>query len=731
MELFSQTPQHSTQPLAYRMCPRTLTEYIGQEHIIGDGRLLRRAIQADQLSSIIFYGPPGTGKTTLARVIANTTSSRFVTMNAVLSGVKDLRVEIQEARDRLALHGKRTILFIDEVHRWNKSQQDALLPWVENGTVILIGATTENPYFEVNAALVSRSRIFQLKQLTRDDLLQIARQAIADPERGYGSFTIDFEQGALEHIIDIANGDARSLLNALQLAVETTGVAFPPPNGSTIAISRAAAEESIQKKVVLYDKEGDYHFDVISAFIKSIRGSDPDAALYWLARMVRAGEDPKYIFRRMLIAASEDIGLAAPEALGVVEAAAAAFDRVGLPEGRFHLAQAALYLATAEKSNSTLGFFDALKSIERDEDSEVPVHLKDASRDSKSFGHGAGYLYPHAYRDHWVAQQYLPTGIQGSVFYQPSDSGYEATIRQRVLRNREAQIGAAEAGNSEVLTFSPADNSRDAWLKRLVSGAGERLSVTRDAIFAAARFNRHDRILVLRADDGVLLWESCRKAPEGGVFAVVTDAAHLDTLAAYGAGMREVERPVIVHAEPLSEFARHEDLAHLRFDKILGINTLTRLEESHSLLSALHTAAAVNGMLILSEIIPRASTRLSSLIPPSHSSLQQLLLDGEQAIYTGSDNPLINWDADQLTAALEEHGFSILSAASETAEERRLITPADIDRWMQRLYLPAITAIRGDDPDLSALTAEIARILCNSPVSWQTTSLLICAEAVT
>ncbi len=717
MELFSQTPQHTTQPLAYRMCPRTLTEYIGQEHIIGEGRLLRRAIQADQLSSIIFYGPPGTGKTTLARVIANTTSSRFVTMNAVLSGVKDLRVEIQEARDRLALHGKRTILFIDEVHRWNKSQQDALLPWVENGTVILIGATTENPYFEVNAALVSRSRIFQLKQLTRDDLLLIARQAIADPERGYGTFSLEFEQGALEHIIDIANGDARSLLNALQLAVETTDDKFPPPPGTAIAISRTAAEESIQKKVVLYDKEGDYHFDVISAFIKSIRGSDPDAALYWLARMVRAGEDPKYIFRRMLIAASEDVGLAAPEALGVVEAAAAAFDRVGLPEGRFHLAQAALYLATAEKSNSTLGFFDALKSIEREEDSEVPLHLKDASRDSKSFGHGAGYLYPHAFRDHWVAQQYLPTGIQGSVFYQPTDSGYEATIRQRVLRNREAQIGAAAVtAESEILTFTPADSGRDAWLQRLVSGAGEKLSATRDAIFAAAQFRRHDRILILRADDGVLLWESCRKAPEGGVFAVATDAAHLDTLVSYGAGMPEIERPVILHADPLSDFVQHESLKSILFDKIVGINTLTRLDESFSLLSAMQDVVDDGGMLILSEIIPRASTRLSSLIPGSHSTLKQLLLDGEEVIYTGSDNPLINWDDEQLIEALEQHGFSILSAARETATEKRLITPEDIGRWIQKLYLPAISASRGVESEHSAISAEIARILCHKPV---------------
>lgn len=294
-DLFSTEDQINSQPLAYRMRPRTLDEYIGQEHIIGKGRLLRRAIQADLLSSVIFYGPPGTGKTTLARVIANTTKSHFSTLNAVLSGVKELRYEIDMARDRLAHFSQRTILFVDEVHRWNKSQQDALLPWVENGTFILIGATTENPYFEVNAALVSRSRVFQLTKLTDLELKKVALQALNDKERGYGKYSIIFEDGALEHLIDVAQGDARSLLNALQLAVETTPDTFPPKEGSTIKISMEAAEESIQKKVVLYDKEGDYHFDVISAFIKSIRGSDPDASLYWLARMVAAGEDPRFI----------------------------------------------------------------------------------------------------------------------------------------------------------------------------------------------------------------------------------------------------------------------------------------------------------------------------------------------------------------------------------------------------------------------------------------------------
>ena len=430
MDLFEDR-QTAKEPLAARMRPRSLDEYIGQEHIVGRGRLLRRAIAADQLTSVIFYGPPGTGKTTLARVIANHTKSNFITLNAVLTGVQNIREAIAQAEEHYKLYSRRTILFVDEVHRWNRSQQDALLPWVENGTIILVGATTENPFFEVNKALVSRSRVFQLLPLERHHLIQAATAALQDKERGYGRWQVEFEEGALEHLVDTANGDARSLLNALELAVETTPEHWEPEGnpprpayGSKIYISRETAEESIQKKVVLYDRDGDYHYDVISAFIKSLRGRDPDAALYWLARMVAAGEDPGFIFRRMLISACEDTGLADPMAISVVESCAAAFDRVGLPEGRYHLAHAALYLATAPKSNSSLAFFDALAAVER-EDAEVPNHLKDGNRDAKGFGHGAGYLYPHAYTDHWVAQQYLPDALNGRVFYNPSTQGYE------------------------------------------------------------------------------------------------------------------------------------------------------------------------------------------------------------------------------------------------------------------------------------------------------------------
>ncbi|WP_304244489.1 AAA family ATPase, partial [Gracilinema caldarium] len=522
-------------PLADRMRPRTLDEVIGQDHIVGPGRLLRRSIQADRLSSLIFYGPPGTGKTSLARVIANTTRSSFESLNAVLAGVKDIREAIDRADDRRRLYGQRTILFVDEVHRWNKAQQDALLPWVENGTVILIGATTENPFFEVNRALVSRSRIFQLKPLTKEALFETAQRALSDRERGYGRWKVRFEPGALEHLVEVASGDARSLLNALELAVETTPPRWPPADGEEIFINLEAAEESIQRRAVLYDKDGDYHFDTISAFIKSVRGSDPDAALYWLAKMVRAGEDPAFIFRRMIILASEDVGLADPKAINVVISCAEAFDRIGFPEGNFPLAQAALYLATAPKSNSTLAFFDALAEIEK-EDAEVPKHLKDGSRDKEGFGHGEGYVYPHAYREHWAAQQYLPAALRGKTFYTPSEVGYEGRIRDEVLRKRELQAAVIlqdlERGTAEAegLSWSAASRGREGWFKRLESSRSRTILEDRDLLFSELTVQRHDRLLVCNADEGLLLWEALRRAPEGLAAGIVQSQQSLQTL---------------------------------------------------------------------------------------------------------------------------------------------------------------------------------------------------------
>jgi putative ATPase len=477
MDLFDHARQEQIDreaPLAARMRPRTLDEFAGQGHIVGPGRLLRRAIQADQLSSLIFYGPPGTGKTTLARIIANTTQAHFIAINAVLAGVKDIREAIAVAQEQRGMYGQRTILFVDEVHRFNKAQQDALLPHVENGTIILIGATTENPYFEVIKSLVSRSRIFELRRLSEDALRLIAQSALADAERGYGQLNVRIDNDALEHLVNVANGDARGVLNALELAVETT----PPDEEGVIYVDLAVAEESIQRRAVLYDKDGDVHFDTISAFIKSLRGSDPDAALYWMARMLYAGEDPRFIFRRMLIFAGEDVGMADPNAVRVVTACAQAFDYVGMPEGRFHLSEACIYLATAPKSNSAFALFDAMSAVEREREEEVPSHLRDASRDAEDLGHGQGYLYPHAYRDHWVAQQYLPGSLQGRVFYQPTEQGYEGEIQEQVARRREAQLAAMleeehsplaihdDRGHERGEAVRPA---RDRWLRRTLS----------------------------------------------------------------------------------------------------------------------------------------------------------------------------------------------------------------------------------------------------------------------
>lgn len=426
-------------PLAARMRPRTLEEFVGQEHIIGPGRLLRRAIETDKLfSSIILWGPPGTGKTTLAQIIANRTQSHFETISAVLAGLPELRHVIKEAQERSRLYRRRTILFVDEVHRWNKAQQDALLPHVENGTVVLIGATTENPYFEVIGALVSRSRIFQLHPLTEEQIGKILDAALTDVERGYGSRRVLLDAEARAHLIDVAGGDARNALNALELAVEST----PPADDGLIHVTLEVAQESIQRRAVLYDKDGDAHYDTISAFIKSVRGSDPDAALYWLAKMIYAGEHPRFILRRLLILAGEDIGLADPMGLVVANAAAQAFEYVGLPEGIYPIVEATLYLATAPKSNSATAYFKAFERIEQEGAGEVPDHLKDSSRDAAALGHGKGYVYPHMSEGHFAPQQYLPANLLGTYFYTPSGEGYEAQARDRLEKWRAAQRAA-------------------------------------------------------------------------------------------------------------------------------------------------------------------------------------------------------------------------------------------------------------------------------------------------
>ncbi len=503
-------------PLADRMRPRSMDDFVGQDAILGPGRLLRRAIAADRVGNLILHGPPGVGKTTLARIIANSTRAHFCSLNAVLAGVKDLRTEVEAARQRLQRHGLRSTLFIDEVHRFNSAQQDALLPWVENGTVNLIGATTENPFFEVNKALVSRSRLFRLQPLEPEHLHQLLERALIDKERGYGDRKVTIAAAAANHLVDVANGDARSLLNALELAVETTAAG----DDGVIAIDLAIAEESIQQRAVLYDKQGDAHFDTISAFIKSLRGSDSDAALFWLARMVEAGENPRFIFRRMLIAAGEDIGLADPQAIVVVEACAAAFERVGLPEGLYPLTQAALYLAGTEKSNSVLGFFDALKAVRSANRQQVPPHLRDANRDGQAFGDGVGYRYPHAYAEHWVAQQYLPGSLQGQVFWQPGALGWEGQLRLRLQQRRAAQLAAAAetaADQVEVLSHSPDDPELQRWLARSAGAEGARLDQLRQRFWAGADWRRQQRVLILGARS--LLWalDPLEHTPEGQV----------------------------------------------------------------------------------------------------------------------------------------------------------------------------------------------------------------------
>lgn len=417
-------------PLASRLRPSTLDEVVGQKHIIGKDKLLYRAIKADKLGSVIFYGPPGTGKTTLARVIANTTSARFTQINATTAGKKDMEEAVKEAKDALGMYGQKTILFVDEIHRFNKSQQDYLLPFVEDGTLILIGATTENPYFEVNGALISRSRIFELKPLEKGDIIELMRRAVTDPEKGMGMYRAVLEQEAEEFLAEAANGDARAALNAVELGVLTT----ERREDGLIHIDLAVAQECIQKRAVRYDKGGDNHYDTISAFIKSMRGSDPDAAVYYLARMLYAGEDIKFIARRIMICASEDVGNADPQALCVAVSASLAVERVGMPEAQIILANAATYVASAPKSNSAVKAIEAaMNAVKTRPLGPVPVHLQDRHYSgAAALGRGLDYKYAHDYPYHYVKQQYLPDGMEDTVFYEPSENGYEKQIGERL-----------------------------------------------------------------------------------------------------------------------------------------------------------------------------------------------------------------------------------------------------------------------------------------------------------
>lgn len=420
-------------PLASRLRPTTLEEVVGQQHIIGKDKLLYRAIKADKLGSLIFYGPPGTGKTTLAKVIANTTSAEFKQINATIAGKKDMEEVVQQAKNNMGMYGKKTILFVDEIHRFNKGQQDYLLPFVEDGTLILIGATTENPYFEVNGALISRSSVFELKSLDKEDIKTLLKRAVYDNEKGMGSYRAEITEEALEFLADISGGDARNALNAIELGILTT----ERSEDGKIHITIDVAQECIQKRVVRYDKTGDNHYDTISAFIKSLRGSDPDAAVYYLAKMLYAGEDIKFIARRMMISASEDVGNADPNALTVAVSASQAVERIGMPEAQIILAQAATYIASAPKSNASYLSLEAAMNSVKSQKTTVPTHLQDAHyKGSAKLGHGVGYKYAHDYPEHYVKQQYLPDEIKDVKFYEPTDIGYEKQIKERLERLR-------------------------------------------------------------------------------------------------------------------------------------------------------------------------------------------------------------------------------------------------------------------------------------------------------
>ena len=441
MDLFSYMREENLKnesPLAARMRPETLEEVVGQQHIIGKDKLLYRAIKADKLSSVIFYGPPGTGKTTLAKVIAGTTSAEFTQINATIAGKKDMEAVVEQAKNNLGMYGRKTILFVDEIHRFNKGQQDYLLPFVEDGTLILIGATTENPYFEVNGALISRSIIFELHPLEKEDIKKLLYRAVQDEKKGMGAYNAEITEEAVEFLADISNGDARMALNAIELGVMTT----EREEDGKIRITLEVAEDCIQKRVIRYDKTGDNHYDTVSAFIKSMRGSDPDAALYYLARMLYAGEDIKFIARRIMICASEDVGNADPQALQVAVAAAQAVERIGMPEAQIILSQAVSYVATAPKSNAACnGIFNAMEAVKTTKTAAIPPYLQDAHYGGAAkLGHGIGYKYAHDYPNHYVKQQYLPDELVGQVFYEPSDNGYERRIGEHMERiKREAE----------------------------------------------------------------------------------------------------------------------------------------------------------------------------------------------------------------------------------------------------------------------------------------------------
>ena len=697
-------------PLADRLRPRNLDEFVGQGAILAEGRLLRRAIAADRVGNLILHGPPGVGKTTLARIIANHTRAHFSSLNAVLAGVKELRVEVSEAGQRLERHGLRTILFIDEVHRFNSAQQDALLPWVENGTLTLIGATTENPYFEVNKALVSRSRLFRLQALAPEDLIQLLEIALNDPERGYGNREITLEPEAAAHLVDVASGDARSLLNALELAVDST----PADDNGMIRIDLGIAEESIQQRAVLYDKQGDAHFDTISAFIKSIRGSDADAALFWLARMIEAGENPRFIFRRMLISAGEDVGLADPQAVVVVEACAAAFERIGLPEGLYPLSQAALYLACTDKSNSTSGFFEALRTVRTAQRQDVPTHLRDANRDGDAFGDGQGYRYPHAFREHWVAQQYLPEALQGEAFWAPSRQGWEGQRRELILERRAALLAAAaeaEEAHPLLLSSGPDQPNLERWLQRQLAVDGERLQTLRKHLWSDLQWNRTDRVLMLNGRS--LLWslDPLAAASEGGVMVLCASASDQRRLAAQLELLDPLHRPSLLDAlndlDALKEDHKFEVVGGRLNQNDLQSSTL--LDLWPTIADRTCTGARLRLLLSESELGPASALLEHSqgaLPPETAEALQGLQQLEAQWLSQRSER-------EALVQQLEASGWAIESTNWQESSSLRLDQTL-MSRWLgsERPYRVAVERQTCSNPTaLAILKKELTQRL--------------------
>lgn len=687
------------EPLAARLRPRTLEEFVGQDHIIGHGRLLRRAIQMDRLGSLIFAGPPGTGKTTLAHLIAQTTSSEFTSLNAVLSGVKELRDAIADARSMRDRANRKTLLFVDEVHRWNKSQQDALLPWVENGTVVLIGATTENPFFEVNDALLSRSRVFTLLPLTDPEMRRILNYALANSEQGYGNYDIRLDDDAVDHLVRSAGGDARTLLNALELAVEAGPTPFPPTAGSTIAITLADAEESIQQRAVLYDKDGDYHFDTISAFIKSIRGSDTDAALYWLARMVEAGESPRFIFRRLLILAAEDIGLADPAAITVVEACAGAFERLGLPEGQYHLAEATLYLALAPKSNSANAYFAALEEI-RKTHADVPLHLRDASRDGPARGDGVSYKYPHSYSNHWVAQQYLPASLHGRFFYRPGELGWEAQYVDDVAERRESIVEARLDALEENMVIA---GTREVGWFRL--DTSDRRSEIYEKILEVAAFERDDRTFVMGTGLFALIRRILSSSINGTVTVLPYDQGERDLIS--GTLHETIAAGMLTIAETITAFSEREafETAIYRIPFPLlsgGENTL--MEDIIRFFESVVLRTLRRWILVVPDL--RGSTRLSDLITETHQSMETLKSVEEGAL---TDTGTV------VESVLSRTGY--FKGDSQEVEETftRRIEESMISRWLSET---STLGSRLSEDDRTVIQQELRERVSGTRVTW-------------